>query len=60
MATQIEKEAYKAGFKAGYANGRVAELTRADIETNAEAHYEEWRKKKDRGKRVGSRRVYGR
>jgi hypothetical protein len=43
MATkQIWEEAYKAGFKAGYANGRVGELARSDIETNAEAAYQQW------------------
>jgi hypothetical protein len=43
MATkQIWEEAFKAGFKAGYANGRVAELNRTDIETNAEASYQHW------------------
>jgi hypothetical protein len=46
-----EKEAYKAGFRDGCTTGQVGTLNRADIETNAAAHYEEWRKKKDKEKK---------
>jgi hypothetical protein len=46
MATKpvSENEVFKAGFKHGYTNGRVAELKPSDIEVNAEAAYQEWRK----------------
>jgi len=41
MATkQILEEVFKAGFKAGYVNGRVGELLASDIETNADAAYQ--------------------
>jgi hypothetical protein len=43
VTIQNEKEAYIAGFKAGLDN-RAGEFTPTQIETNAEAHYEEWRK----------------
>lgn len=44
---QIWEEIFKAGFKAGCGNGRV-ELTRADIETNAEAAWRHWCKEKEK------------
>jgi hypothetical protein len=45
MATkQIWEEAFNAGFKAGYANGRVGELAPSDIKTNAEVAYQLWLK----------------
>ena len=48
MATeQIWEEAFKVGFKAGYINGRVAELAPSDIKTNAEAAYQVWLKERE-------------
>jgi hypothetical protein len=41
-----EEEAYIAGFKAGLGD-RAREFTPTQIEGNAKAHYEEWRKKKE-------------
>jgi len=41
---QICEEAFKAGFKAGYANGRAGELAPSDIKTNAEVAYKHWLK----------------
>ena len=43
MATKsISEDAFKAGFKHGYANGRAGQLAQSDIENNAEAAYQLW------------------
>jgi hypothetical protein len=38
----ISEEAFIAGFRHGYTNGRVAEVAHSDIEGNAEAAYRIW------------------
>lgn len=45
-ATQIQEETYIAGFKAGLDN-RAGEVTPTQIESNAKAHYGEWRNKRE-------------
>jgi len=48
MATkQIWEEAFKAGFKAGYANGLVGPLTQSQQDGNAEAEYRIWLKENE-------------
>ena len=43
MATkQIWEEAFIAGLRHGYTNGRAAQLTASDMKTNAEAAYRIW------------------
>jgi hypothetical protein len=44
---QIWDEAFKAGFNAGYANGRASELTPSQTKTNAEAAYQHWLKENE-------------
>ncbi len=50
----ISEEAFIAGFKHGYTNGRVAQLTPSDMDVNAKVAYRIWWEERQKTKTESS------